>query len=100
MKKILVSLLLFSLQSFAEKSHCIDSDTGIDPKARGRVTYQVIPEICTQSKKAETTCTSTSASDVDYCKNSKILMEQFCDKNGMPSEKEIQCPCEQGHCSK
>ena len=85
--KIFIMILLFlAIQSHAaQKPFCLDSDKGIQPKIKGKVSMRF-------SK------SDLIVMDMDYCKSEQILIEQFCSDQGEPQQKEVECKCQNGAC--
>lgn len=87
MISILFSLLL-STNSFAKTdSFCLDSDGGIKPEKKGKITIR-LPK------------TNVLNMDSDYCLDGNTLVELYCDEKGEPQQKSVKCPCNKGACKK
>ena len=95
-----VSLSLFQNAVAKGLLDCKDTDQGINPRVAGQVIYNTLPKSCMGDEKKERTCFRAQVVDQDECKSPEILLEQYCDQNGTPVEKEIQCPCAHGVCLK
>ena len=99
MKGILIVTLLFSIAASAANSKF--KCTEVPPKdnlSPGEVYYTIVDSTCAETTDKKSTCTKSYISDYDHCKNPKILMKQFCNKEGLPAEQVISCDCEKGVC--
>ena len=100
MKCLLTAILLccgLSAAAANAKFKCTEVPAK-DSQSPGEVYYTIVDSSCTSTTDKKTNCAKSYISDYDHCKTPKILLKQFCNKEGLPAEQSISCDCEKGVC--